>query len=96
MTAAVCVIVIPASPIARAMPKSMTLTWPVRVSMTLAGLMSRWTMPARWEYSSAWRTPVVISSDRSGSSFLPECRSSRSVEPSTYSMTMYGIETPST
>ncbi len=96
MTAAVCVIVMPASPIARAMPKSMTFTWPVRVSMTLAGLMSRWTMPARWEYSSAWSTPMVISSDRSGSSLRPECSSSRRVEPSTYSMTMYGMETPST
>lgn len=41
ITAAVCVIVMPESPMARAMPKSMTLTWPVRVSMTLAGLMSR-------------------------------------------------------
>ena len=96
MTAAVWVIVIPESPMARAMPKSMTLTWPVRVSMTFAGLMSRWTMPLRWEYSRAWRMPMVISSVRSGSSFLPECSSSLSVEPSTYSMTMYGIETPST
>ena len=43
---------------ARAMPKSMTLTWPVRVSMTFAGLMSRWTMPLRCEYSSAWRMPM--------------------------------------
>ena len=33
---------------ARAMPKSMTLTWPDGVSITLAGLMSRWMMPARW------------------------------------------------
>ena len=33
---------------ARAMPKSMTLTWPDGVSMTLAGLMSRWMMPLRW------------------------------------------------
>lgn len=95
MTADVCVIVIPESPMARAMPKSMTLTWPLRVSMTLAGLMSRWTMPLRCEYSRAWRIPMVISSVRSGSSLRPECSSSRSVEPSTYSITMYGIETPS-
>ena len=33
---------------------------PVGVSMTLAGLMSRCTMPARWLYSSAARTPDVI------------------------------------
>ncbi len=96
MTAAVWVIVIPESPMARAMPKSMTLTWPVRVSMTFAGLMSRWTMPARCEYSSAWRMPTVISRMRSGRSLRPECSSSLSVEPSTYSITMYGMDTPST
>ena len=96
MTAAVCVIVMPESPMARAMPKSITLTWPVRVSMTLAGLMSRWTIWARCEYSRAWRIPTVISSVRSGSSRRPECSSSRRVDPSTYSITMYGMETPST
>ncbi len=96
MTAAVCVMVMPESPMARAMPKSMTLTWPVRVSITLAGLMSRCTMPARCEYSSAWRMPMHISSVRSGSSLRPECSSSRSVEPSTYSITMYGMEMLST
>lgn len=96
ITAAVCVIVMPESPMARAMPKSMTLTWPVRVSITLAGLMSRWTMPARCEYSSACRMPMHISRVRSGSSLRPECSSSRRVEPSTYSITMYGMEMLST
>ncbi len=95
MTAAVWVMVMPASPMARAMPKSITLTWPLRVSMTLAGLMSRWTMPLRCAYSRPWRMPMVISIARSGSSLRPECSSSRSVEPSTYSITMYGMETPS-
>ena len=94
MTAAVWVMVMQVSPMARAMPKSMTLTWPVGVSITFAGLMSRWTMPARWQYSSAWRMPTVISRARSGSSLRPECSSSRSVDPSTYSITMYGMETP--
>ena len=47
-TAEVCVIVEVPSAIARAIPKSMTLTSPLGVSMTLAGLMSRWMMPARW------------------------------------------------
>ena len=47
-TAAVWVIVDEASEIARAMPKSMTLTSPDGVSITLPGLMSRWMMPARW------------------------------------------------
>ena len=31
-----------------AMPKSISLILPSFVSMTLAGLMSRWTMPRRW------------------------------------------------
>ena len=48
MTAAVCVIVEEVSETARAMPKSITLTMPVVVSMTFAGLMSRWMMPALW------------------------------------------------
>ena len=44
---------------ARAMPKSITLTWPSPVTMTLPGLMSRCTTPARCEYSSASRMPSV-------------------------------------
>src|SRR5665647_3317952 len=51
MTAWVWVMVPAASAMARAMPKSITLTAPVGVSMTLAGLMSRCTIPAWWEYS---------------------------------------------
>lgn len=61
ITACVCVIVAAESAMARAMPKSITLTAPVGVIMTLAGLMSRWTIPAWCEYSSAARTPAVIS-----------------------------------
>ena len=45
MTAEVWVIVALASAMARAMPKSMTLTSPSAPIMTLAGLMSRWTIP---------------------------------------------------
>jgi hypothetical protein len=48
MTWAVWVMVTWLSDSARAMPKSMTFTSPVRVSMTLPGLMSRCTMPLRW------------------------------------------------
>ena len=48
ITAAVWVIVAEVSATARAMPKSITLIWPVGVSITLAGLMSRWTIPALW------------------------------------------------
>ena len=47
-TAAVWVMVEEASEMARAMPKSMTFTSPLGVSMTLPGLMSRWMIPARW------------------------------------------------
>ena len=47
MTVWADVMVLPVSLMARAMPKSMTLTSPVRVSITFAGLMSRWTMPWR-------------------------------------------------
>ncbi len=47
-TAAVWVIVLDASDIARAMPKSITFTSPEGVSITLPGLMSRWMIPARW------------------------------------------------
>ncbi len=48
MTAWVWVIVADESDIARAMPKSITFTAPLSVSITLAGLMSRCTMSARW------------------------------------------------
>ena len=48
ITWAVWVIVAWASLIARAMPKSMTLTSPLRVTITLPGLISRCTMPAWW------------------------------------------------
>ena len=47
-TAAVWVIAEDASLIARAIPKSITFTSPLGVSITLPGLMSRWMMPARW------------------------------------------------
>ena len=90
MTAWVWVIVPAASAIARAMPKSITLTAPVGVSMTFAGLMSRCTMPAWWEYSSAESTPAVISTASSIGTAAPSRRMSRTVWPSTYSMTMNG------
>jgi hypothetical protein len=48
ITAAVWVMSEVVSATARAMPKSITLTWPCGVSITLPGLMSRCTMPARW------------------------------------------------
>ncbi len=48
MTACVWVIVALASATARAIPKSITLIWPWGPIMTLAGLMSRCTIPMRW------------------------------------------------
>ncbi len=48
MNARSWVIVVAASPPSRAIPKSTTLTAPDGVIITLAGLMSRWTTPARW------------------------------------------------
>ena len=76
------------SSIARAMPKSITFTAPVEVSMMLPGLMSRWTIPARWEYSRASSTPVTISTASEIGTASPSPSSSRTVCPSTYSMTM--------
>jgi hypothetical protein len=57
-----------ASAAARAMPKSMTLTSPSRVSITLAGLMSRCTMPAACETARAAQTSATTSQARCGSS----------------------------
>ena len=88
ITAWVWVIVDEASAMARAIPKSMTLTSPWVVIMTFAGLMSRWTIPFRWLYSSADSTRAVTSRAMSTSSGCPSCMSSRSVLPSTYSITM--------
>ncbi len=80
---------------ARAIPKSITLTSPVAVNMTLPGLMSRCTMPAACACSSAVHTAAVISSARCGSSRPSALSTCRRVWPSTYSMTMYGVATPS-
>ena len=87
-TACVWVTVAEESSMARAMPKSMTFTAPVEVSMMFPGLMSRCTMPARWEYSRASSTPVVISTASGIGTASPSPRSSRTVCPSTYSITM--------
>ena len=69
----------------------MTLTAPVGVIITFAGLMSRCTMPAWWEYSRALSTPTVISTASSIGTAAPSWRMSRTVWPSTYSMTMNGM-----
>lgn len=90
ITAAVCVIGLAASEMARAMPKSMTFTAPALLIMTLAGFTSRCTIMLRWLKSRAAHTSAMISIARLGV-IGPSARTmSRSVSPSTYSMTMYG------
>lgn len=90
ITAAVWVIADWPSCIARAMPKSITLTAPFFVIITLAGLTSRWTMPWRCEKSSAAQTSAMTSIARFWDIGPSVLTMSRSVRPSTNSMTMYG------
>ena len=66
MTAAVDVIVAAESDTARAMPKSMTLTAPCGVIITLPGLTSRCTMPFRWLKSRAPQMSAARLMARSG------------------------------
>ena len=72
---------------ARASPKSATLTRPSEEMRTFSGLMSRWTMPARWAASSADSTGAMTSRDCRGESRPRSRIRSRRVAPSTYSMT---------
>ena len=73
---------------ARAMPKSMTFTAPVLVTMMLAGLMSRWMMPASWLACSARVTGSSSFAARSGLSGPSLRTMSRRFMPWTSSMTM--------
>lgn len=79
---------LPLSAIARAMPKSITLTALVVLIMMFAGLTSRWMMPFWWLKFSAWQASAMISMARRGGNGPSVCTMSRSVTPSTYSMTM--------
>lgn len=88
MTMPVWVIVDCAPCRARAMPKSITFTAPVLVMMTLAGLMSRCTMPCWCEYASASSTPETMMSACSGPGASALISRSRMVRPSTSSITM--------
>ena len=73
---------------ARAMPKSATLTSPVLVMSTLPGFTSRWTTPLRWAKPRAAATSAAMPAARFGS-MGPSLRMiSETVWPSTYSMTM--------
>ena len=54
------------APMARAMPKSVTFTWPVAVIRTLPGLTSRCTTPLRWAKPSAAAMSAAMSAARVG------------------------------
>ena len=74
--------------IARAMPKSVTFTWPSVDSSTLPGLMSRCTTPFLWAKPRAAAMSMPMSAARAGSS-EPSWRStSARLRPATYSITM--------
>jgi hypothetical protein len=88
MTAAVEVMVAAESETARAMPKSITLTVPWGVIITFPGFTSRCTMPLRWLKSRAPQMSAASVMARSGESRPSRRSTSRSVSPSTYSMTM--------
>ncbi len=95
----VCVIDVTPDSSARAMPKSMTLTLPLRSNMTLPGLMSRCTRPMSCEASSAFSTPTVT---RRAASVgiapywpIASLIASRRPCPSISCMTMYGVLEPS-
>ena len=88
MTAAVCVTLLPASAIARAMPKSITFTAPALLIMMFAGFTSRWMMPCWWLKLSAWQASAIVSMARCDGIGPSLCTMSRSVTPSTYSITM--------
>ena len=90
MTADVWVIVDVESLIARAMPKSMTLTAPDLSIITFAGFMSRWTIPLRCEKSIAAATSAIHVIACRGEIGPLARNTSRRVSPSTYSMTMNG------
>ena len=80
-----------ASDCSRAIPKSMTLTAPSRVTITLAGLMSRCTMP--WACAAA-SAPAILSPSSTaciGVGLPPPARNDASVRPSMYSITMYCV-----
>nr|CRL76152.1 hypothetical protein CPGR_01600 [Mycolicibacter nonchromogenicus] len=88
ITAAVWVTLLPASATARAMPKSMTFTALCSSIMMLAGLTSRWMMPCWWLKCSAWQASAITSMARIGGIGPSLCTMSRSVTPSTSSITM--------
>ena len=76
--------------IARASPKSATLTRPSSPSSTFSGLTSRWTSPAPWAAARARRTGSSSASARAGETG-PCSTTSRRVPPLTYSITRNAV-----
>ena len=76
------------SAMARAIPKSITLTSPRESIMTLAGLMSRWTMPVAVAVGERVEDALGDPEGLGGRQLLASVSISRRVGPSTYSMTM--------
>ena len=87
MTAPVWVRFSPAL-VARAMPKSVTLTWPDESRSTLPGFTSRCTTPWRWAKAKASATAAPIPAARRGSKGPSVRITDDSAWPSTYCMTM--------
>ena len=78
-----------------AMPRSASFASPCGVTRMFAGFTSRWITPCWCASSSAAATPQSSSSAGPGSSG-PSASSSRSVPPSTYSMTMRTLSSSGT
>ena len=82
--------VMPTPSAARAIPKSVTFTLPCGVTIRLAGLTSRCTIPARWAAPSASPTWASRSRTAAGSRSRPPPIRFESGSPSTSSMTRNG------
>jgi hypothetical protein len=80
---------------ARAMPKSVTRTWPDPSTMTLPGFTSRCTTPWRWAKAKAEATSAPMAAARSARSGPSARMMLVSVAPSTYSMTMNDVPSSS-
>ena len=73
---------------ARAMPKSVTLTTPSGVMSTFPGFTSRWTTPWRWAKARAAATLAPMVAACCGESVPDSRRTAERGRPSTNSMTM--------
>ncbi len=70
------------------MPKSTTFTTPALLIRMFAGLTSRWMRPCRWLNFNASQTSAIAAIARREVMAPRAATTSRSVWPSTYSITM--------